>query len=351
MKRRRNTDEDLRALERAAAAGDTAAAARLVRARQRAGQPENITIRELAATSGSEVVDVLRSLPDELGGAWWRARLERTVGAAMPRMTHDEIMQALGPSARSDYERALENEAEALSRLQASGRRRSARLFMAEAQGFYASDVSDFLEHPERFPEPHEIFSQRRTPVAWAIAERIRQEARSRRAAPAGRPISMPPMSRALARLFRAEVNNHREMLRRGEFDEETPDPTLGSALDSVYQGYDPGHGDDMMAVERELLALIEARGEATEISAVWDGRDPDEYVTLDEARRAAADAAYAAHDFGAAPSSEEDWVFGPGHAPADTWRRAVLFGDGDVTIFVVQFAANTADVIDVSAE
>ena len=83
-------------------------------------------------------------------------------------------------------------------------------------------------------------------------------------------------VSPALARLFRAETDNHEQMLADGDADDETPEPTLGSALESLNSGYDTGHEDDMEAVTTELRGLIALGGEDALIESVWDG-DVDE--------------------------------------------------------------------------
>lgn len=366
-RRRRNTDEDLRALERRAAAGDTDAQARLVRARLRAGAPGSITLGELAVTPEADVLDVLRALPDDLAGKWWRTQVSRPVGRAYPAMTHDQIMETLGPSARNDYERAVENEAEALAVFRArhtgSRRKRPASQYRAEVQGLYANDISDFLQNPERLLEPHEILSNRRTPIAWAMAELLRRELRAREG-PVGRPIGRPGISGALARLFRAEFANHEQMVRDQDEDDEDelPEPTLESAMDSLQQGYDTGHGDDMDAVLMELEQLLNTHGNV-EVRQFWSPGDeiPDYewpgvdsqsgLVSLESARLAAATAAYEEYDFGDEVTEADAWVYGPPN-PDDTWRRAVFLNpDGsDAVIFVVQFAHGTADVIEASA-
>lgn len=360
-RRRRNTDDDLRALERAAAAGDVDARARLVRARLRAGTPGSITLAELAATPEADVLDVLRELPDELAGRWWRGWIARPIGRVFPAMTHDQIMQALDPSARNDYERAVQAEAEALATFRAGpGRRkRPASQYLEEVQGLYAGDVSDFLQNPSRTLEPHEIISNRRTPIAWATAERLRRAAREREERASGPPINQPGISGALARLFRAEIANE-------EHGGHAP-ATLDSVMDSIQQGYDTGHGDDMDAVLLELESLIGRVGGSAEARRFWEPGDPipdrewegvhGEQLSgeaLDDARMAAANAVYETFQFDSPVEAADGWIWGAPNPP-DTWRRNVYLenpgGDSSLVIFVVQFQYGTAVVTGASAE
>ncbi len=70
-------------------------------------------------------------------------------------------------------------------------------------------------------------------------------------------------VSPALDRLFRAEIANEREG--------GVAPARLWSALDSVRQGYDTGHGDDSDAIEAELEALIREHGEDMECAELHD--------------------------------------------------------------------------------
>lgn len=350
--RRRNTDRETRDLERAAAAGDREAAARLFRAKQRAGRPQDVTIGEIAAAieftaSGTEEVDAfMRGLPEELGGGFWSSRIGDM--RPLPAMTHEEIMQTLYGEHLNWYERLVDEDAEERSaRSGGRGRRRSpASSFIGDARAEYADEVSRFLVAP-RALEPRDFIGYRAVRVnAWAIAEQIRRIMREREATPA--PVELPwdveveggvlerddhweirfrdddgnsgsvwnvgdedwdrmaahfgatretirvacpegcenervrygaeacrrcGPSPVLARLLRAELAN--------EADAELETTTLGSALDSLRQGYDPGHGDSMHAVEAELLGAIDGFGENSEVLEVWD-----EDVIRNRARR-----------------------------------------------------------------
>lgn len=191
MQRRRNTDEELRGLERAAADGAPDAVARLITARLRAAVVGATTLDQLAAlTDDGTLAHALAAMPERLTEAM-RTVLAEVVSPPLPAMTHEEIVQLFRDTnygrSLTDYEEAIQVEAEALDAYDRRGSRRrpSATRFLPQARAAYADNVSDFLARPQVGLEPHEIFGNRIRPAAWATARRIREIMAEQAAAPA----------------------------------------------------------------------------------------------------------------------------------------------------------------------
>lgn len=278
---RRNADEDLRDLERAAQLGDLGAVERLVQAKLRIGQAAGITLGELSHLSDATLRRVAGVMPV--------ANLRRLAGVApevlrppLPAMTHEEIVRTLrahNAGWMREWEDAIEEEAAARAAYHASPgrRRRPASAYTDEARTISAQWVSEFLGTP-RSLEPVDVFSHR--PIhakAWATAERLREilspttAAAAREVAPVPRRLAI---SDGLRRLIRAEIGNE-------EHGGASP-ATLESALDSVRQGYDPGHGDDMNAVQEELEELIRRHGGGVELESIQRSSEADPHTLAD---------------------------------------------------------------------
>lgn len=181
MQRRRNTDEELRRLEREAASGAPDAVARLITARLRASVVGATTLDQLAAlTDDGTLAHALEAMPERLREAM-RVVLSESASPPLPPMTHEEIVQLFRDNnygrSLDDYQGAVELEAQALDAYDRRGSRRrpSATRFLPQARANYADNVSDFLARPQIGLEPHEIFGNRIRPAAWATARRIRE--------------------------------------------------------------------------------------------------------------------------------------------------------------------------------
>ncbi len=181
MRRRWNTDEELRRLEREAAGGAPDAVARLITARLRASVVGATTLDQLAAlTDDGTLAHALEAMPERLLEAM-RTVLTPATSLPLPAMTHEEIVQLFRDNnygrSLDDYQNAVELEAQALDIHDRRGSRRrpSATRFLPQARAVYAENVSDFLARPQVGLEPHEIFGNRIRPAAWATAQRIRE--------------------------------------------------------------------------------------------------------------------------------------------------------------------------------